>query len=85
MDQLDQATADKVFEAARTATFRRNNLGLRAEVTVGSYTYLVEAGGSFLACIDGRYGYGGDEHFYTNATPEQDAALRQTIADQGAK
>ncbi|MEV1042325.1 hypothetical protein AB0J01_37785 [Streptomyces sp. NPDC050204] len=82
---MDQATADKVFEVARTATFRRSNLGLRAEVPVDGYTYLVEAGGGFLAGIDGRYGYGGDEHAFANATPEQDTPLRQTIATQGAK
>ncbi|MCZ0983987.1 hypothetical protein O1L60_45315 [Streptomyces diastatochromogenes] len=82
---MDQDTADKVFEAALTATFRRTNLGLHAEVSVGGYTYTVEAGGGFLACIDGRTGYGGDEHAFANATPEQDAALRRAIAAQGTK
>ncbi|MDJ0465003.1 hypothetical protein [Streptomyces sp. H27-C3] len=82
---IDQATADRVFEAARTATFRRTNLGLHAQVNDGGYTYFVEAGGTFLASIDGREGYGGTEHAFANATPEQDRALRATIAAQAAK
>lgn len=83
--EIDQATADRVFEAARTATFRQTNLGLRAEVKDGSYTYSVEAGGGFLASIDGREGYGGTEYVFANATPEQDRALREAIAAQPAK
>ncbi|WP_098894125.1 hypothetical protein [Streptomyces sp. t99] len=82
---ISQATADRVFEAARTATFRRTNLGLRAQVSEGGYTYYVEAGGTFLACIDGREGYGGTEHVFANATAEQDRALREAIAAQAAK
>ncbi|MFF2571054.1 hypothetical protein [Streptomyces sp. NPDC058084] len=82
---MDQDTANEVFEAARTATFRRTNLGLTASVTLGSYTYTVEAGGAFLACIDGRAGYGGTEHAFANATREQDDALRAAIAAQDAK
>lgn len=82
---IDQATADSIFEAARTATFRRTNLGLHAQVSHGGYTYFVEAGGRFRASIDGREGYGGTEHVFANATPEQDEALRATIAAQTAK
>ncbi|PZT71523.1 hypothetical protein [Streptomyces sp. AC1-42T] len=79
---VSQATADRIFEAACTATFRRTNLGLQAEVKDGSYTYYVQAGDEFLACIDGRDGYGGAEYVFTNATPEQDRALREAIASQ---
>lgn len=82
---LEQATTDRVFEAARTATFRRTNLGLIADVWVGAYSYRVEAGGSYLASIDCREGYGGTEYVYASATPEQDRALRRSIADQAAK
>lgn len=82
---VSQATADRIFEAARTATFRQTDLGLQAEVKDGSYTYYVQAGGEFLACIDGRDGYGGTEHVFTNATAEQDQALREAIAAQDAK
>ncbi|GAA1111446.1 hypothetical protein [Streptomyces javensis] len=81
---MDEATASQVFEAARTATFRKTNLGLLADVAVGNYTYRVEAGGTFLACIDGREGYGGTEYVFANATPEQDQALRAAIAAQAA-
>ncbi|MEV7681548.1 hypothetical protein AB0O64_23785 [Streptomyces sp. NPDC088341] len=82
---ISQATADRVFEAARTATFRRTNLGLQAEVTDGGHTYYVQAGGEFLACIDGRDGYGGTEYVFVNATAEQDRALRAAIAAQDTK
>ncbi|MFJ4966086.1 hypothetical protein ACIP6P_27175 [Streptomyces sp. NPDC088729] len=82
---IDQATADSIFEAARTAAFRRTNLGLRAQVLHGGYIYFVEAGGRFRASIDGREGYGGTEHVFANATPEQDEALREAIAAQDAK
>ncbi|WP_435058501.1 hypothetical protein [Streptomyces sp. bgisy060] len=82
---IDQATADRIFEAALTATFRRTNLGLRAQVSDGGYTYWVEAGGAFRASIDGREGCGGTEYVFANATPEQDRALREAIAAQDTK
>ncbi|MFJ1837861.1 hypothetical protein ACIOJ9_28825 [Streptomyces sp. NPDC088175] len=82
---IDQATADSIFEAARTATFHRTNLGLHAQVSHGGHTYFVQAGGSFRASIDGREGYGGTEHVFANATPEQDEALREAIAAQDTK
>lgn len=82
---MDQAIANKVFEAALTVTFRRTHLGLAASVTVDSYTYTVEAGGAFLACIDGRSGCDGREYAFINATREQDDALRAAIAARGAR
>ncbi|MEU3399519.1 hypothetical protein [Streptomyces filamentosus] len=82
---MNQATANRVFEAALTATFRRTRLGLAASVTVGGYAYTVEAGGAFLACIDGRSGRDGHEYAFANATHEQDDALRAAIAAQGGK
>ncbi|WP_333745995.1 hypothetical protein [Streptomyces sp. IBSBF 2950] len=81
---IENATADKVFEAALGATFRKTNLGMTATVSVDGYTYRVIAGGTYLANIDGREGYGGTEHAYANATPEQDRALRAAIATQAA-
>ncbi|MDX3165837.1 hypothetical protein PV516_18805 [Streptomyces scabiei] len=82
---LENATADKVFEAALKATFRRTNLGMTAAVSVDGYSYRVIVGDTYRAYTDYREGYGGTEPVYANATPEQDQALRAAIAAQPAK
>ncbi|MFJ9239871.1 hypothetical protein ACIRJ3_33395 [Streptomyces anulatus] len=83
--EIDQATTDQVFEDALAAVFHETNLGQVAYIGLGDYAYRVIAGGEYLACIDGREGYGGTEHVFANATPEQDEALRATIAAQATK
>jgi hypothetical protein len=81
--QLDSTTSDKVFEAARAATFRKTNLGMTAEVSVDDYSYRVIVGSGYRAHTDCRAGYGGTERVFATATPEQDRQLRAAIAAQG--
>lgn len=73
---------DAVFAAAATptATWTRTNLGPRAEITHGGYTWTVElpASGQGRARITGRYGYGGTEHLDIPATWSQTAAIVDT-------
>ncbi|MFC8570667.1 hypothetical protein ACFUIW_33420 [Streptomyces sp. NPDC057245] len=82
---LDNTTADQVFQAASTATFRRTNLGMTADVPVDGYRYRVIVEDRYLAHTDCREGYGGTEWTYANATQEQDRALRAAIAAETAK
>ncbi|MFF4409814.1 hypothetical protein [Streptomyces sp. NPDC001404] len=83
--ELEKATAEQVFEAARTATFRPTNLGLTTSVSVGGYRYRVIVEANYLAHTDCRAGYGGTEWTFANATPEQDRTLRAAIATQATK
>ncbi|MEJ8654773.1 hypothetical protein WKI65_43745 [Streptomyces sp. MS1.AVA.3] len=77
---LDNATANQVFDKALKATFRKTNLGMTAEVDVAGYSYRVIVTKAYRAHTDVREGYGGTERTHANATPEQDRALRAAIA-----
>ncbi|TQE33047.1 hypothetical protein [Streptomyces ipomoeae] len=78
---LDQATADQVFKAALETRFHPTNLGLTGEVWVDGYTYRVVITETELACTDVRAGWGDAEYTFASATPEQDEALREAIAN----
>ncbi|QKV98274.1 hypothetical protein HUT19_41900 (plasmid) [Streptomyces sp. NA02950] len=78
---LDQPTADKVFEAALAARFHPTNLGLTGEVWVDGYTYRVVVTETERACTDVRAGWGDAEYTFASASPEQDRALREAIAN----
>jgi hypothetical protein len=82
--RLDPAIAAKVFAAARTATFRATNLGQMAEVSVDGYSYRVIIEPHYLAHTDCRSGWGGIDWTFAGATPDQDRALRNAIANRAA-
>ncbi|MFD0209141.1 hypothetical protein ACFVH9_08385 [Streptomyces hirsutus] len=82
---MDQATITAIFTAAAGATsWKRTNLGLRATVDHGGYTWTVQAPqDSGPAYIAGSSGYGGSTSEYIEASwaqtiPIVDAAMAAT-------